>query len=222
MSVAVFFEEKLLRLFFLGIFLLGFQAQAAEKLVITVLGDSLTSGFELRTNEGYVPVLEKQLLSKGYNVDLRSASVAGQSMRQGRDWVFVEPVISADIVLLQLGGNDGAYRVLPEEIQENLDYMITNMQGRGQMVVLLGMKMSPKYGLDYRMEYDAVFETTAAKYNLMFEPFIYAPLFDFDTLDVRRELLLDDARHPNAEGVRRLVEHTQALVEKAIRKRRAN
>ena len=64
-----------------------------------------------------MPVLERELRAKGYNVDLKSAAIAGQSTRQGRDWVFVEPVLSADIVLLQLGSNDANYRVLPERIK---------------------------------------------------------------------------------------------------------
>ncbi len=123
-----------------------------------MLGDSLTSGFELGGGQGYVQVLEKELLAKGYNVDLRSAAIAGQSTRQGRDWVFVEPVLSADIVLLQLGGNDANYRVLPERIKENLDYMITNFQQRGQLVVFMANKFTPKYGQNYRAEIEDLFD----------------------------------------------------------------
>ena len=140
----------MLRLLLLVLTVWSAPAHAAQKLVKPVLGDSLTSGFELGVDEGYVPVLERELLAKGYNVDLKSAAIAGQSTRQGRDWVFVEPVLSADIVLLQLGGNDANYRVLPERIRENLDYMITNFQRRGQLVVFLANKFTPKYGQNYR------------------------------------------------------------------------
>ena len=111
-GAAVFFwGVRIFRLLFLGLLLCGAPAQATQKatqkLVIAVLGDSLTSGFELSDGQGYVQVLEKELLAKGYNVDLRSAAIAGQSTRQGRDWVFIEPVLSADIVLLQRVGRSG-------------------------------------------------------------------------------------------------------------------
>lgn len=210
------------RILLLGFMLWSAPAHAAQKLVIAVLGDSLTSGFELRGGEGYVPVLEKALLAKGYHVDLRSAAIAGQSTRQGRDWVFVEPVLSADIILLQLGGNDANYRVLPERIRENLDYIITNFQQRGQLVVFLANKFTPKYGQSYRAEIEDLFDAVARDYDLLFEPFIYKPLIDFQTLLPRAELLLEDGVHPNAAGVRELVAHSIPLVEKAIRMRRAN
>ena len=210
----------MLRLLLLILILWSAPAQAAQKLVIAVLGDSLTSGFELGVDEGYVPVLERELLAKGYNVDLKSAAIAGQSTRQGRDWVFVEPVLSADIVLLQLGGNDANYRVLPERIRENLDYMITKFQRRGQLVVFLANKFTPKYGQNYRAEIEDLFDAVARDYGLLFEPFIYQPLIDFETLTPRADLLLEDGVHPNAAGVRQLVAHSMSLVEKAIRKRR--
>jgi lysophospholipase L1-like esterase len=62
----------------------------------------------------------------------------------------------------------------------------------------------------------------ARDYDLLFEPFIYQPLIDFQTLLPRAELLLEDGVHPNAAGVRELVAHSMPIVEKAIRKRRGN
>ena len=212
----------MLRLLLLVLTVWSAPAHAAQKLVIAVLGDSLSSGFELCRDEGYVPVLERELRAKGYNVDLKSAAIAGQSTRQGRDWVFVEPLLSADIVLLQLGGNDANYRVLPERIRENLDYMITNFQQRGQLVVFMATKFTPKYGQNYRAEIEDLFEEVAREYALLFEPFIYQPLIDFETLMPRAELVLEDGVHPNAAGVRALVAHSIPLVEKAIRQRRAD
>ena len=210
----------MLRLLLLVLTVWSAPAHAAQKLVIAVLGDSLSSGFELGHDEGYVPVLERELRAKGYNVDLKSAAIAGQSTRQGRDWVFVEPVLSADIVLLQLGGNDANYRVLPERIRENLDYMITNFQQRGQLVVFMANKFTQKYGQNYRAEIEDLFEEVAREYALLFEPFIYQPLIDFETLMPRAELVLKDGVHPNAAGVRALVTHSIPLIEKAIRQRR--
>tara|TARA_B100001057_G_scaffold361929_1_gene364415 strand:- start:301 stop:939 length:639 start_codon:yes stop_codon:yes gene_type:complete len=212
----------LFRQLLLGLLLCTLPAHATETLVIAVLGDSLTSGFELRSGRGYVQVLEKELLAKGYNVDLRSAAIAGQSTRQGRDWVSNEPVLSADIVLLQLGSNDANYRVLPEKIKENLDYMISNFQKRGQLVVFMASKFTPKYGQNYRAEIEDLFDAVARTYDLLYEPFIYRPLIDFQTLLPRAELLLEDGVHPNAAGVRELVKHSIPLVEKAIRLRRRN
>ena len=212
----------MLRMLLLVLTVWSAPAHGSEKLVIAVLGDSLSSGFELGRDEGYVPVLERELRLKGYNVDLKSAAIAGQSTRQGRDWVFVEPVVSADIVLLQLGGNDANYRVLPERIRENLDYMITNFQQRGQLVVFMAYKFTPKYGQNYRAEIEDLFEELAREYALLFEPFIYQPLIDFETLMPRAELLLEDGVHPNAAGVRAMVVHSLPLVEKAIRQRLAD
>lgn len=212
----------MLRLLLLVLTVWSAPAQAAQKLVIAVLGDSLSSGFELGHDEGYVPVLERELRAKGYNVELKSAAIAGQSTRQGRDWVFVEPLLSADIVLLQLGGNDANYRVLPERIRENLDYMITNFQQRGQLVVFMANKFTQKYGQNYRAEIEGLFEEVAREYALLFEPFIYQPLIDFETLMPRAELVLKDGVHPNAAGVRALVTHSIPLIEKAIRQRRAD
>ena len=212
----------MLRLLLLVLMAWSAPALAAQKIVIAVLGDSLSSGFELRHADGYVPVLERELQAKGYNVDLKSAAIAGQSTRQGRDWVFVEPVLSADIVLLQLGGNDANYRVLPERIRENLDYMIANFQQRGQLVVFMANKLRPKYGQNYRAEIENLFEEVAREYALLFDPFFYQPLIDFETLMPRAELVLEDGVHPNAAGVRALVAHSIPLVEKAIRQRRAD
>ncbi|MEC8177318.1 MAG: hypothetical protein VX055_05930, partial [Pseudomonadota bacterium] len=67
-----------------------------------------------------------------------------------------------------------------------------------------------------------LFEEVAREYALLFEPFIYQPLIDFETLMPRAELVLEDGVHPNAAGVRALVAHSIPLIEKAIRQRRTD
>ena len=100
--------------------------------------------------------------------------------------------------------------------------MITNFQQRGQLVVFMANKFTPKYGQNYRAEIEDLFDAVARDYDLLFEPFIYQPLIDFQALLPHVELLLEDGVHPNAAGVRELVAHSMPLVEKAIRTRLGN
>ena len=152
----------MLRLLLLILILWSAPAPGRAKLVIAVLGDSLTSGFELGVDEGYVPVLERELLAKGYNVDLKSAAIAGN--RRGRGATGCSLNLSCRLILCCCNwvAMMPITACCPKELEENLDYMITNFQRRGQLVVFLANKFTPKYGQNYRAEIEDLFDELPA------------------------------------------------------------
>ena len=112
-----------------------------------VWGDSLSAGYGLQADEAWPTLLQTRLEEKGFRHTVVNASVSGETSAGGRSRLPAaleqhEP----DIVILELGANDGLRGLPPKLLAENLDAMISAAQGAGAQVLLVGMQMPPNYG----------------------------------------------------------------------------
>ncbi len=184
--------------------LLAGAAGAQQRVV--AFGDSLTAGFGLPVEDGFVPQLEAWLQGQGADVEVVNAGVSGDTTSGGLSrvgWVLGE---GADLVILELGANDMLRGVAPSVARANLDAILADITGRGIKVLLAGMLAPPNYGADYRAEFDAIYPELAQKYGVELYPFFLAGLGQADGLVAFYELMQSDGMHPNAAGVRMIVE----------------
>jgi acyl-CoA thioesterase-1 len=162
---------------------------------ILVLGDSISAGYGLAANEGWVSLLQNRLKSQGYGYRVVNASVTGETTTGGlarlpRALSLHRPVI----VVIELGGNDGLRGLPLETSRANLQKMINLSREAGAAVLLLGMKIPPNYGPRYASEFERLYADLARRNNLAFEPFF------LDRVALADGMMQDDGIHPTAKA----------------------
>lgn len=157
-----------------------------------VWGDSLSAAYGIPVEQGWVNLLQQQLSKQ---VKVINASISGETTEGGLTR-FPEALKQhkPDVVLLELGANDGLRGMRTEIIHKNLSKMIQMAQKRQITVVLLGIKIPPNYGMGYTTQFDKVFVDLAERYKLDFVPFI---LQDIAT---DYSLMQADGLHPNVKA----------------------
>lgn len=180
-------------------------AAAAEPVVIAALGDSLTAGYGLPTEEGFVPQLEAWLTAQGAEVELRNAGVSGDTTRGGLSraaWTLTEDV---DAMIVTLGGNDLLRGIDPAASRNNLAGILQAAAEAGVEVLLFSMAAPGNYGPDYKRDFDGMYPALAKEFDVLLGPDFLAPLMEGGTGDFAR-YMQPDGIHPSAEGVRLIVE----------------
>lgn len=137
-------------------------AQAALADSVLVVGDSISAAFGLDSRQGWVALLEKRLAEQGHEHRLVNASISGDTSAGGAARL---PVLLAehrpDLVIIELGGNDGLRGLPLGQLQQNLASMIDGARASGARVLLLGMRLPPNYGVRYTTAFARVFARLA-------------------------------------------------------------
>lgn len=185
----------------LAFWLAGASVVEAGEITIAALGDSLTQGYGLPADEGFVPQLEAWLAARGHEVTILNAGVSGDTTAGGLSrvgWTLTDEV---DGLVVALGGNDLLRGLPPEESRANLDGILSAAGEAGVEVLLVGLPAPGNYGPDYKSEFDAIYPELAEEHGTLYAPDFLAGLRDGDP----SALLQPDGLHPNAEGVARIV-----------------
>ena len=162
---------------------------------ILVLGDSVSAGYGLAIGEGWGSLLQGRLKMQGYGYRVVNASVSGETTTGGLARLpRALSVHRPQIVVLELGGNDGLRGLPLETSRANLEEMIQLSKAAGAQVVLLGMKMPPNYGPRYAQGFERTFAELARKHRLPFEPFF------LDKIALVPGMLQADGLHPTAKA----------------------
>ncbi|WP_136443238.1 arylesterase [Pacificoceanicola onchidii] len=184
---------------------------------ILALGDSLTQGYGLIEQEGFVPQLRTWLADRGHDVRVVNGGVSGDTTSGGFarvEWSLT-PEINAMIVTL--GGNDLLRGIAPEVARKNIDGILQVAQQRDIEVLLIGMEAPGNYGSEYKQAFDSIYPDLAETYGaLHLESFFHGLMEDGDAPADVAEFMQADGIHPNAEGVSRIVEGVGPEVEKLI------
>ena len=178
---------------------LGMGAHAAApKHTILVVGDSLSAEYGLRRGTGWVPLLEKQLISDKKAVKVINASISGDTTSGGRSRMgALLTRHKPTIVVIELGGND-ALRGLPLDMTEvNLTAMTQAAKKAGAKVLLLGMQVPPNYGAAYGATFSALFGKVAKAEQVALMPFFLKGVADVP--DVSSQFQADRI-HPNEQA----------------------
>lgn len=160
-----------------------------------MVGDSLSAGYGLTTDEGWVALLGQRLVAQGYEYQVVNASVTGDTTRGGRARLSAALARHTPAVLIiELGGNDGLRGIRIAEMRANLAAMIEAGQEADAGVLLVSMKIPPNYGPAYAGEFASTYEALAAEYDLPSPPFLLTEVALDDGL------MQDDGIHPNARA----------------------
>ncbi len=179
----------------MGFWVIALHDAAAADTTLLVFGDSLSAAYGLKTEEGWVALLEKRLRDQGYGYVVVNASVSGETTSGGvqrlpRALELHKP----GIVVLELGAND-ALRGLPlNTARDNLSRMIEAATRAGARVLLVGMRIPPNYGPRYTAEFVQMYADLSNRYRLALVPFLLQAV----ALDPRK--MQQDGLHPNAAG----------------------
>ncbi len=177
-----------------------FAPAEADGLKLLAFGDSLTAGFGLPADQGFVPKLQAALAAAGHPVQVINAGVSGDTTAGGRQRLAWALSAKPDAAILELGANDGLRGLDPDQVAQNLDAMLAMFQQHHVPVLLAGMLAPRNYGADYAQRFDAVFPALAAKYHMPLYPFF------LDGVATDPALNQADGLHPNAKGVDMIVQ----------------
>jgi acyl-CoA thioesterase-1 len=180
-------------------------AAFAEPLTLAALGDSLTQGYGLPQDQGFVPQLQAWLTAQGREVTVVNAGVSGDTTAGGAsrvDWTLTDDV---DAMIVNLGGNDLLRGIDPAEVRGNLNTILTSADARSVPVMLVAMNAPGNWGPDYRTEFDAIYPDLAAQHGAILTQNFFAPLLDPATGMPSAGMMQPDGIHPSAEGVARIV-----------------
>ena len=160
-----------------------------------MLGDSLSAGYGIRPEQGWVALLDQRLKARGYGYRVVNASVSGETTSGGLERLpRALELHHPAIVVLELGAND-ALRGLPLEVaSSNLERMIELARDAGARVLLVGMRIPPNYGPRYAQEFTQLFERLAAQRHVPLVPFL------LERVALNPGLMQDDGLHPNAQA----------------------
>lgn len=175
------------------------QIALAKQTTILVMGDSLSAGYGIKVEEGWVTLLQQELTKKQHgdsvNVRVINASVSGETTSGGL--TRLPAVLSQhkpDIVIIELGGNDGLRGQPLNIMQENLQTMISASQTAGAKVVIAGMQIPTNYGPRYTKQFREIYTTLAEKNQIALIPFL------LDGVATHTNLIQQDGIHPTAEA----------------------
>lgn len=178
--------------FFLFILALLFTSTASANPKILVWGDSLSAAYGIPKEKGWVNLMRQKL---GDDFEITNGSISGETTRGGLMRLpKALKKVSPDIIVIELGANDGLRGLAPSITKSNLAKMIEKAQNSNAKVILLGMKIPPNYGTAYANKFESIFTDLADKYKLSFVPFLLENIIE----DLK--LLQEDELHPTAEA----------------------
>ncbi len=181
----------------------GSASNSIESHRLLVLGDSLSAAYGFDRQNGWVALLRERLAAReGPDWAVRNASVSGETTAGGKsrlpDLLATE---APDVVILQLGGNDGLRGLSLRAFRENLEAMLDAIAASGAEVLLAGIQIPPNYGPVYTERFRQVFADLAAARDLAFVSFL------LEGVALDPDLMLDDGIHPRAEAQPRILEN---------------
>lgn len=194
----------------LALILSVLPVMADDKPVIVAFGDSLSAGYGLDNADSFPVRLEAGLRANGFAVQVVNAGVSGDTTAGGLarlDWSLPERV---DLVILELGANDGLRGIDPAETEANLDAILKTLAARDIPVLFTGMLAPPNLGREYAGTFDALFPRLAARHEVVFYPFF------LEGVAAERSLNQPDGIHPNPAGVDRIVMRLLPFVLRAL------
>ncbi len=202
---------------------LGSGLAWAEPVTVAALGDSLTQGYGLQPQDGFVAQLGDWLEAEGTEITLINAGVSGDTTAGGLsrvDWTLTPDV---EAVIVALGGNDLLRGIDPAESKRNLDGILSKISERGLPVLLVGMDAPSNYGADFERAFDAMYPDLADQYDAVLYPnFLQALAALEDRQAALAQYMQRDGIHPNSEGVALIVNDLGPVMQRFIEQVKAS
>ncbi len=184
--------------------------QSAEDTIL-VLGDSLSSGHGMASEESWVALLVERLEQGAYGYEVVNASISGDTTSGGLARLpRLLDVHAPAVVIIELGGNDGLRGLPVSSIKRNLDQMIELTEQAGATPVLTGIQIPPNYGPAYTEMFRDMYAELAGEHEIPFVPFL------MEDVALDPELMQRDRMHPNEAGQPVMLENVWRVLEDVI------
>ncbi|NUF13705.1 arylesterase, partial [Acinetobacter oleivorans] len=179
---------------------------------ILILGDSISAGYGIDPKQGWVQLLQKRLdqqypkQHKVVNASVSGETTSGALARLPKLLQTYKP----NVVVIELGGNDGLRGQPPQMIQKNLDQLIQLSQKQKAQVILFGMKIPPNYGTAYSKAFENNYKVVSQKYQVKLLPFF------LDGVAGQKQLMQNDLIHPNDQAQSKLLNLAYPYIKGAL------
>jgi len=169
---------------------------------VLVLGDSLSAAYNMDVQHGWVALLQQRLKQQDLPYHVVNASISGDTTAGGLARL---PRLLAEhrpqVVIVELGGNDGLRGLPPEETRRNLSAIVARSRAAGAKVLLLGVQLPPNYGTRFNERFQRVYRDVAAEHDVPLVPFV------LEGVATDPALMQPDGIHPNAAAQPRILEN---------------
>lgn len=186
-------------------------ADSFEPPKILIFGDSLSAGYGIELEQTWAALLQQRLQREGYEHRVVNASISGETTAGGVtriDSALSE--FSPELVILELGGNDGLRGLSTRKMQANLEHIVVRAKASGADVVLLGIRIPSNYGTRYSRDFEAVFRQVSSAEDVQWIEFFMKNIAFND------RLLQDDRIHPSAEAQPILLDNAWPIISTAL------
>jgi acyl-CoA thioesterase-1 len=186
-------------------------AHAASPPAILVFGDSLSAGYGVDVDQTWVALLQSRLRSQGYEHRVINASISGETTQGGVTRINAAlKNFSPDLVILELGGNDGLRGFPTDVIKKNIRTIIEASRDHGADVVILGIRIPTNYGPRYTQAFEEIYRELASELDV---PWIE---FFMQGIALNDELMQDDGIHPTTEAQPMLLDNAWPIIREAL------
>jgi len=181
----------------------------ANQGTLLIMGDSLSAAYGVQTEEAWVALLKERLKEQDLaGWEVVNASISGETTDGGlRRLPDLLDRHQPDIVMIELGGNDGLRGFPPQVIRRNITRMIEQSQDMNASVVLVGMQIPPNYGERYTQAFAAIFPELAEDFDTSLVPFFLDGIYD------QPDMMQDDEIHPTASAQGQLLDNVWPVLE---------
>jgi len=183
------------------------NALGTQPPTVLVFGDSLSAGYGIDIDNSWTALLQDRLEELGYEHRVVNASISGETTEGGA--ARIETALSTftpDLIILELGGNDGLRGFPPERMRLNLEKIIKRSKDSGASVVLLGIRIPTNYGPRYTAAFEGVYRQVADDLGIEWIEFF------MEGVAMNDELLQADRIHPNTEAQPILLENAWPII----------
>lgn len=185
---------------------------AVDAKTILIVGDSISAGYGINPEQGWVQLLQKRLAQqypkqhKVVNASVSGETTSGALARMPKLLQSYKP----DVVVIELGGNDALRGQPPQMIQKNLGQLVQQSQQAKAKVLLFGMKIPPNYGTAYSQAFENNYKVISQQYKIKLLPFFMQGIAG------HKDLMQNDQIHPNAKSQSILLNNAYPYIKGAL------
>ena len=188
-------------------------SEAAVNKTLLILGDSLSAGYGIAHGSNWTDLLQKKLQTQNKKVQLINASISGDTTANALNRLpKALQQFQPELVLIELGANDGLRGLSLRHIKNNLELVIQSCLAAGSEVVLMEILIPPNYGKKYTRAFKQIYHDLAGKYSLTLVPFF------LENIAIRPELMQADGLHPNEKAQEEISEYLWLSLKPLIEK----
>ncbi|WP_213062702.1 arylesterase [Acinetobacter populi] len=203
-----------LRLILITFTLGSLASMSLQAKTILIVGDSISAAYGMSPEQGWVKLLQQRIEQKYpkqhrvVNASVSGETTSGALARLPKLLSTYKP----EIVVIELGGNDGLRGQPPQLIQKNLSQLVQLSKNSKAQVLLFGMKIPPNYGTSYSKAFENNYQVVAKQHNIQLLPFF------LEGVAGNNALMQSDLIHPNVKAQSKLLDSAWKYIEPSLKK----